>query len=280
MINSSNNYIIQSLWIGDTFSNIELLTLYSFLSHGHIFHLYTYNPITNKLPEEVILKDANLIIPSSQIFSYKKTNQFGHGKGSLGGFSDIFRYKLLYEQGGWWVDMDVTCLKPFNFEEDYIFRTHQTLKVVGNIMKCPPKSNLMKLCFEQAESSIDENNCDWHKPIQILNNNIEKLNLNKFIKDISNPDSWKIVRKLIVSKQKKQENWYAIHWVNEEWRRNKIDKNFYKNNTTLGELMLHYKISNTQKSRYSVIIQTIRLTFLYAAFKQLPSFIRFNLGIK
>jgi hypothetical protein len=31
------------------------------------------------------------------------------GKGTYAGFSDLFRYKMLFDRGGWWVDTDVVC---------------------------------------------------------------------------------------------------------------------------------------------------------------------------
>jgi hypothetical protein len=50
--------------------------------------------------------DAATIVPRSQVF----THTSGPGEGSLAGFSDLFRYKLLHEHGGWWTDLDVFCL--------------------------------------------------------------------------------------------------------------------------------------------------------------------------
>lgn len=279
-MNNTEKNIIHSLWIGNQLSNIELLTINSFINQGHIFYLWVYDQIKTTIPPTVILKDANEIIPKEKIFNYRYKNQFGHGKGSYAGFSDIFRYKLLYEYGGWWTDMDVTCLKPLNFIEPYVFRTHHDFGVVGNLMKCPPKSELMRICYEEAILSVNSDNKDWNKPIAILNNNIEKLELQKYIHNISNPDSWNVIRKLIVSKQKIPDFWFIIHWVNEEWRRNKIDKNYYKMNSTLGELMYLNNIPNIKISRILIMKQTLRLSYIYAAFKQFPGFIRYHLGIK
>ncbi|OFY94111.1 MAG: hypothetical protein A2309_03600 [Bacteroidetes bacterium RIFOXYB2_FULL_35_7] len=229
--------------------------------------MWVYEKILTPLPPAVVLRDANEIIPADKIFRYKYKNQFGHGKGSLGGFSDIFRYKLLYEHGGWWADMDVTCIKPFDFAAAYVFRTHQSLKVVGNIMKCPPKSELMKLCYEKAIQTIDEENKDWHKPIQILNDYISELNLEKYIIEMSNPDSWRMIRKLLNTDFFPPEKWNAIHWVNEEWRRNGLDKNYYLNNSYLGKLMQKYRIEKNNKNALQVFSEKIKLSYPYAACK-------------
>ena len=37
-----------------------------------------------------------------------------HG-GSYAMFADMFRYLLLYLKGGWWSDLDMLCLRPWNF---------------------------------------------------------------------------------------------------------------------------------------------------------------------
>ena len=269
---------IHSLWIGQHLSNIELLTLRSFIAHGHDFHLWVYEKISTPLPPQVVIRDANEIIPVDKIFRYKYKNQFGHGKGSLGGFSDIFRYKLLYEHGGWWVDMDVTCIKPFDFNEPYVFRTHQKLKVVGNIMKCPTKSELMKLCYEKAIETINEENKDWHKPIQILNDYISVLNLEKYIIEMSNPDSWKLIRRLLNADFIPPENWHAIHWVNEEWRRNGLDKNFFRENSFFGKRMQKYGIEKSNKKALQILYEIMKLSYPYAVVKQLPALCKYHLG--
>ena len=40
--------------------------------------------------------------------------------GSLAAFSNLFRYKLLLERGGWWVDTDVICLRPFRVRDELV----------------------------------------------------------------------------------------------------------------------------------------------------------------
>lgn len=96
---------IQSLWIGDRLSNIEILCIRSFLHHGHNFILYTYTDVEN-VPKGVLIRDASKIMLFDSKF---KTKQ-----GSYAPFADLFRLKMLYQNGGWWVDMDVVCLKNLN----------------------------------------------------------------------------------------------------------------------------------------------------------------------
>ncbi len=234
------NRHVNALWIGSRLSKIEMLTLQSFVDNGHVFHLWTYGPIENELPEGVVLEDANRILPEEKIFRYKNFNKYGHGKGSVSGFSDIFRYKLLYDKGGWWIDMDVTCIKPLNVTTPYFFRKHHDLALVGNVMKCPPKSALMLACYQQASAEVDENNTDWHKPIEILNTHVFLNNLQQYIYGgVSNLDMWHEIAGLITGNQQVPANYYFIHWMNEEWRSRDIDKNSFRYNSVLGKMMIN-----------------------------------------
>jgi hypothetical protein len=99
------NSLIQSLWIGTELSKVEILCIKSFLAHKHTFVLYTYNKITN-IPDGAIVKDANEIMPLQPDFKTKD--------GSIAPFSDVFRLQMLYNIGGWWVDLDVVCIKSFD----------------------------------------------------------------------------------------------------------------------------------------------------------------------
>lgn len=104
---------IQTLWIGDRLSRLERLCLSSFVYHhpGQV-DLFTYAPVAN-VPEGVSRCDANEIIPQSSVFSYFQ--------GSYAGFADLFRWKLLHERGGYWIDTDMLCIRPFDFDEAIVF---------------------------------------------------------------------------------------------------------------------------------------------------------------
>ena len=108
----NDNHVIQSLWIGPALSPMERLGINSFLRHGHEFHLYTYTPVGN-VPQGVTMRDAREIIPLSLV-DYTKFPR-------LAIFADLFRYKLLLDKGGWWVDTDTVCMRPFDFPEEYVF---------------------------------------------------------------------------------------------------------------------------------------------------------------
>ena len=120
--------VIQSLWIGDPLSKLEQLCIQSFLDNGHEFHLYVYTAIGN-VPSGVIIKDGNEILPNQFIFR--------DDHGSVASFSDWFRYALLIMHGGFWVDMDMICIKPFAFSESFVFGLEKEnlagVSVIGGI---------------------------------------------------------------------------------------------------------------------------------------------------
>ncbi len=252
------------MWIGAQISSMELLTIRSFIAMGHEFHLWLYDspPITPV--DGLRLRDASEVISREFVFSYRNKNTFGHGQGSYAGFSDIFRYKLLHEYGGWWVDMDVTCLRPFDFEQPYVFRSHHELQVVGNVMKCPRGSALMKAAYEEAVNSVDAENTDWHKPIEILNRHISALDLTEYIRaDLSYPDDWRIISKFIKGNASCDQKYYFIHWLNEEWRARHLSKNVYRYRSLLGSLMAQQKISAEGISRRAYFFNYIQTSTFF-----------------
>lgn len=229
--------LVHALWIGRELQPLEMLTISSFLDMGAEFNLWCYRPLNTKLPREIKLRNANEILPESSIFRYPKNTYLGFGGGSFAGFSDVFRYKVLYEYGGWWSDMDVTCLKPLQEVEDsYWFRFHGVLSVVANIIKCPPKSRLMKLCFDKALKEMNGNQRDWHHGIRILCYFIEFLNLSNYIHyEECNFDRADFVSKFVNEPAVDgfvPNNWRFIHWMNTVTSKNQVNNsvldNFYK----------------------------------------------------
>ena len=104
--------LIQGLWIGDELPDVAQVSIRSFIEQGHPYHLYSYKPFPN-LPPGCIRKDANEVLPEKCIYAR------AHG-GSIASFSDWFRYELLNKKGGYYVDLDVVCLKPFDIDEYFV----------------------------------------------------------------------------------------------------------------------------------------------------------------
>jgi len=138
-----DNKIIQSLWIGNELSTLEQLCIKSFLKNDHEFHLYTYGDINN-IPEGTTVKDAGEIIPSEEIFMYST--------GTYSVFADWFRWELLFQKGGFWVDMDEICLKPFDFDTDLIFGKQTMGSVAVGVLGFPPEHELCAFMRDICEN--------------------------------------------------------------------------------------------------------------------------------
>lgn len=119
----------------------QFLSNQSYLTNGHEFHLYAYNNISN-VPKGTILKDANKIVPKKDMY----IDNFG-GYVNL---SNQFRFTMLYKLGGWWVDMYTVCLRPFDFDEDFVFSSEvigSRKRINNTYMKSKPGANFLKDCL-------------------------------------------------------------------------------------------------------------------------------------
>jgi hypothetical protein len=133
------NAPIQSLWVG-RLSTLEQLSISSFLNNGHPFHLYVYDEIEN-VPEGVTLKNANEVLPLGAIDGKSYAS-------SLTCFSNLFRYELLYRLGGYWVDLDVVCFRPWDFVEPYVFAAEHKESIGSEVLRVPAGAPIMKAAIE------------------------------------------------------------------------------------------------------------------------------------
>jgi len=237
--------IIQSLWIGKSFSVMEQLCTSSFLQNGHAFHLYVYDEIKG-VPKGVILKDATKIIHPEKIFKYA-------GYDTVAAFSDLFRYKLLLEKGGYWVDTDTICLKPFQYKSKYVFSSQRrkisSIKNIGRkafrhsnlfeiikanrianigVIKTPPNSEIMDYCYNESVNKTPDQLKWGQTGPGLFSKAVTKFNMWRYVthpRAFCPVDYWNwesLINKPIdinlFSKSR------AIHLWNEMWRRNNINK--------------------------------------------------------
>ena len=178
------NRIVSALWIGEL-SPLERLCMSSFVQAGHEYHLYTYEAMAG-LPAGVKLCDAGEILPHETVFR----NQRGKGKGSFACFSDLFRYKLLWERGGWWVDTDVFCLRAFDFAAPYVFGAEDK-PVASGVIKMPPKSELARRCYDDARG-VDHAQVVWNELSDIFASAVAELDLLGYVlePEVFSPIAW------------------------------------------------------------------------------------------
>lgn len=137
----------QSFWYGSQLSARERLCLTSFIDQGQNFELYAYDESLS-VPDGVTLRDASEIYPENEVFAY----QSGPGQGSVSVFSNFFRYKLLYERGGWWVDMDVLYTGE-KLPGDTRFFGWQDDQYIGSAaVRFPKQREVIERVLNEAES--------------------------------------------------------------------------------------------------------------------------------
>jgi len=216
------NKLIQGLWIGSSLSIMEQLSIASFLSNGHDYHLYIYDAIQN-VPAGATVLDANEILPASMIFQYQQHK-------SVSGFSNFFRYKLLFEKGGWWADTDVVCLKPFDIAGEYVFSS----EIAGGkefincgVVKAPPGSRAMEYAWNICQTKQPEKLTWGEVGPHLIAESIKAFGIDRFVMRprIFCPlgyAEWDSV--LNPNQPCDLDDSYAIHLWNEMWRRNKMDK--------------------------------------------------------
>ena len=147
---SDNNLVVQGLWIGGRLSTLERLCIRSFCAHGHEFHLYHYDALQN-VPQVngLRLMDGADILPRTAIFRTRH--------GSLAIFSDLFRWELLRQKGGWWSDMDSVCLRPLDLAGEIALGYADTEESLINtgMMKFP-RGHFMPAAMADACANVNK----------------------------------------------------------------------------------------------------------------------------
>src|SRR5215510_938297 len=218
------NQVIQGLWIGPELSVMEQLSICSFLKNGHEYHLYAYDHLGN-VPRGTVLKEANEILPRASIFQYKH-------QPSYAGFSNFFRYKLLLERGGWWVDSDVVCVRPFDFPDDFVLASelwNGREVVTSGIIKVPAGSPAMAYAWNICQSKKPAQLMWGETGPKLLAEVVDRFSLDSHVKshEIFCPlsyDQWREILKPDPEKSRFEAS-YSIHLWNEMWRAAGQNKN-------------------------------------------------------
>jgi hypothetical protein len=216
---------IQSLWLGSRLPMMQRLSISSFLANGHNYHLYAYESLAT-VPEGTQLKDANEIVPRS-LTNNLECDSYAH-------FSDMFRYRLLFERGGWWADTDVVCLRPFAFPGRFVFSSeHRFVKGVlrdiptTTVMRAPSGSETMDYLYT---SSVDRGlvGLEWNEiGSTLLAGVIDRYSLRAFALPPATfcPIPMYVYNKVLDTdiQFSFESSTYAVHLWHEFWRRRGLD---------------------------------------------------------
>lgn len=149
---------------------------------------------------------------------------------------------MLFINGGWWVDMDIICLKQFDFKDEYCFSSeYNQQNVFPNIgcIKCPKESEFMLdllSILEEYLATGDEVRWGTFGP-QFFKKMLKNYESEQYV---YSPETF-IMPSIICSEQKELDfynlftknstkaitnglNGYSIHLYNELWRLKGINK--------------------------------------------------------
>jgi hypothetical protein len=222
--NGSADRVIQGLWIGAELSTMERLAVASFLANGHEFHLFVYSDVKN-VPPGTVMRNGEEILPASAIVRNRDN-------GSYAGFSNFFRYELLWKLGGWWVDLDTICLSPFQFAGDYVIGSEPVADggshPISGVLKAPPQSPMMQYLTETCRSKNPETLKWGETGPKLVAEGIRRFSLEHYVQaaDAFCPFGWYEWERALdpTFALSSETPAGAVHLWNEMWRRHGKDK--------------------------------------------------------
>lgn len=231
---------------------MEILTIKSWLDNGYKFHLYTYNLNDRiflkfqELFDNFILKDANEIVSFSEYFSDDR------GGVGVAAFSDFFRFNLLYQKDALWVDLDMICLNPCDYnEKEYIFSKEidddpNKARITTSLLKFPKQSEFGKLLIEEAKKIVNNRKTIPWGVIgpDFLAKWVKECDLEKHALDYKDTCQipWKNARDFINKEKTFDENKPCLHLFSEMWRTYKMNKNHFYKSCIYGFLLQKHNI--------------------------------------
>lgn len=213
---------VQMLWIGPRLSAMERLSMRSFLAHGHPVHLYAYDPIEG-VPDGVTLCDGETILPRGEIFLYRD-------HASYSGFANWFRYELLHRLGGWWLDTDMVCLRPLQFDDACVISSETMVSgrvlATCSAMRMPAGSEAMEYAARVCREADKETLYWGDTGPWLMTDAVDRFGLWPFVRDVATfcpvpPAEW---RRVIDAEPPHLDGAMTVHLWNEQWRRNGVDK--------------------------------------------------------
>lgn len=136
----------QMFWYDGPLNWVSELSIRSFTRFtGTTLYLYSYDRDSDPNISGCKWVNAEEIIPQNDLSEYRKNL-------SAAAASNIFRYKLLLKNGGWYFDTDCLLIKPLTplFEQEYVFAREDADWVSTAVMKFPKNHPVIEQMYEDC----------------------------------------------------------------------------------------------------------------------------------
>jgi len=223
---------INTFWNGRPPPLLVRRCLASMVDVGMAVRLYTYMPEVIPALAGVQVCDASEFIPASEYFTYDRAA--GAGAGSPAAFANLFRYEMLRQQGGWWLDADIYCLRPLDFVAPYVFAPEPIGRLIHNgVFKVPVESPFMCELARRAREAPRQGIAWGTTGARLCTDVLDKgfKELRRYVQPVHAfcPVHWahiaKLVKRAAAPPSRLPAGTYAVHLFHEMWRRNYIDTN-------------------------------------------------------
>ncbi|GLH78708.1 hypothetical protein SSBR45G_36170 [Bradyrhizobium sp. SSBR45G] len=122
---------------------------------GHRFELFTYDEDI-RAPAWVARRDAREILPASRVLVYRN----GIGAGSPALHANVFRYEMMHQLGGWWVDLDMLVLRADLPRGDEFYACDPRGVVLTGVLRFPAGSPLLAEAIRRCQE-VGEDTAAW-----------------------------------------------------------------------------------------------------------------------
>jgi Glycosyltransferase sugar-binding region containing DXD motif len=135
--------VLQTFWHGRAIGAYQLLCLRSFADRGHQVEVFSYDADL-RLPGWIERRSAAEILSREQVLRPLQAERFAiHG--------NLFRYALLHQRGGWWIDPDVVLLKPDLPDEKLFFAGMDVFnRTSTGVLKFPKGHPIVKAALDKT----------------------------------------------------------------------------------------------------------------------------------
>lgn len=127
--------VVNMLWVEGRLGPLERACMRSVTAQGHRLILWHYQPLEG-VPECTELRDGDVVVPRERLFRHVPT-------GSYSLFSNLFRYELLRQGRGLWLDADVYLLKPIPIGDGHVYGFAQPGTVASAVLGLPAGSPVL-----------------------------------------------------------------------------------------------------------------------------------------